>query len=90
MDFAGRFHYHAELVNAPPVNTVRRVICSIDSIGGPPRIAWWQTWSGPEGSSHSYFLQVPGVRLASFLKLDSNELATMLLLSKRAIFWSNL
>src|SRR5271154_1747021 len=32
--------------------------------GGPPRIAWWQTWSGPEGSSHSYSQQVPGSRLA--------------------------
>lgn len=33
--------------------------------GGPPRIAGWQTWSGPEGSSQSHFLQVPGVRLAT-------------------------
>ena len=35
--------------------------------GGPPRIAAWSTWSGPEGSSHSYLLQVPGVRLATFI-----------------------
>src|SRR6185503_5128897 len=33
--------------------------------GGPPRIAVWGTWSGPEGSSHSRPLQVPGFRLAS-------------------------
>lgn len=25
-----------------------------------------RTWSGPEGSSHSRLLQVPGVRLAIF------------------------
>src|ERR671924_827453 len=35
--------------------------------GGPPRIAVWGTWSGPEGSSHSRPLQVPGVRLAAHL-----------------------
>ena len=33
--------------------------------GGSPRIAGWSTWSGPEGSSHSHCLQVPGVRLAT-------------------------
>ena len=33
-------------------------------IGGSPRIAGWGTWSGPEGSSHSHLLRVPGVRLA--------------------------
>src|SRR3954454_3880087 len=33
--------------------------------GGATPIAGWWTWSGPEGSSHSRPLQVPGFRLAS-------------------------
>jgi len=34
--------------------------CDSIRLGGSPRIAEWWTWSGPEGSSHSHELRVPG------------------------------
>lgn len=38
-------------------------------LGGPLRIAAWPIWSGRERSSHSHFLQVPQIRLASLFIL---------------------
>jgi len=49
VDFSNRFIYHVAS------------IFKCKRIGGPPRIAGWWIWSGPEGSSHSQLLQVPGV-----------------------------